>query len=319
MTTYRAFRNTDPPALVDVWRSCAGRSGRAQPVSVDRFEQAVFGKLYFDYDGLIVALEGDRPVGFAHAAFAPEQWQQRLGAGRGLICLVLVRPGCARAEEVAEGLLERCEAYLVRHGVEVIDGGVVRPYNPFYSGLYVGSGLPGVLDSEVFGAELYRSHGYAEIDRTFCFRRPLNGFRPPVDRHQVQLRRRLSVQVTVGPPARHWWEACATADFELTRFEVSQRGAGPVLASATFREVESNRGSAAARVNGLLELDVAPSHRRQGLATFLLAESFRQRARQGVSIVEAQASRQNGPGVALCRKLGMEEVEQGIVFRKEVG
>lgn len=318
MTTFRTFRNSDPPALVDIWRSRAGQPGLAQPVSVDRFERSVFGKPYFDNEGLILAVDDDRPVGFAHAGFGPHETRDRVATDAGVICLVLVRPDCAQAGEVAEGLLERCEAYLRRHGASVVYGGAVRPMNPFYLGLYGGSELPGVLQSDVVAAELYRAHGYEEIDRTFLFRCGLDAFHPPVDRRQVQHRRQMRVDVSIDPPARHWWEACTTADFELTRFEVSQQGVGSVLASATFREMEANCRSARARVSGLLDVDVAPSHRRRGLATFLLAESFRQLARQGVAIVEAQASQQNAPGVALCRKFGMEQVEQGIVFRKEI-
>ena len=319
MTTYRTFRNTDPPALVDVWRSCAGQPGLAQRVSVDRFEQSVFGKPYFDCEGLILAFADDRAVGFAHAAFGPHERRDRIATETGVICLVLVRPDCAQADRVAEGLLERCEAYLLRRGAETIYGGAVRPFNPFYLGLYGGSELPGVLESDVISAALYRSHGYEEIDRTFRFRVGLYDFRPPVDRHQMQLRRQMSVKMKRDPPARHWWEACTTADFDLTRFEVTERGAGSVLARATFRSMESNSRAAPARVSGLLDVDVAPSHRRRGLATFLLAESFRQHAREGVAVVEAQARRQNGPGLALCRKVGMEQVAEGIVFRKEVG
>jgi ribosomal protein S18 acetylase RimI-like enzyme len=318
MTVFRTFRNTDPPALVAIWRSCAGQPGLAQPVSVDRFEQSVFGKLYFDYEGLILAFDEDRPVGFAHAAFGPHPTWDRVATQTGVICLVLVRPDCAQADEVAEGLLQRCEAYLRRHRAAVVYGGAVRPVNPFYLGLYGRSELPGVLESDLVATDLYRSHGYREIDRTVLFRRRLDDFRPPVDRRQVQLRRQMSVNVMIDPPARHWWEACTTADFDLTRFEVTERGIVSVLASATFRGMEVNSRWAPARASGLLDVDVDPSHRRRGLATFLLAESFRQLARQGVATVEAQASQQNAPGVALCRKLGMEQVEQGVVFRKQI-
>jgi GNAT superfamily N-acetyltransferase len=289
-----------------------------QPVSVDRFERSVFGKPYFDYQGLILAFNDDRPVGFAHAAFGPHEARDRVTTETGVICLVLVRPDCARTDEVAEGLLQRCEAYLRRHGTAVVYGGAVRPVNPFYLGLYGRSELPGVLESDVGTRDLFRSHGYEEIDRTVLYRRRLDDFRPPVDRGQMQLRREMSVKVTMDPPARHWWEACTTANFDMTRFEVGQRGLGSVLAAATFRAMEPNSRSARARASGLLDVDVALSHRRRGLATFLLAESFRQLARQGVATVEAQASQQNAPGVALCRKLGMEQVEQGIVFRKEI-
>jgi len=318
MLSYRAFNNTDPPRVAALWRSRAGQPGLVQPVSADLFEQFVFGKLYFDYEGLILAFDDDRPVGFAHAAFGPSEKWDRIATDTGVICVVVVRPDCAEAE-VAEGLVERSEAYLSRHGAKVVYGGAAAPQSPFYLGLYGGSQLPGVLDSDVLARDLYRSRGYEEIDRTFLFRRRLGDFRPLVDRYQVQFRRRMIVDVKMDPPARNWWEACITCDFDVTRFEVTQRGDHTVLASATYRRMEPTSHSDPGRVAGLLDLSVAPSHRRQGLATFLLGESFRQLGRQGVSSVEAQATQQNPPGVGLCRKLGMEPKDEGIVFRKAGG
>ena len=61
----------------------------------------------------------------------------------GVICPVLVRPDCAEAE-VAAGLLEQCEQYLRSRGAKIIHGGGLRPFNPFYVGLYGGSELPGI-------------------------------------------------------------------------------------------------------------------------------------------------------------------------------
>ena len=317
MSTYRTFRNTDPPALADIWRSRAGQTGLAQPVSVDLFEQSVFGKPHFDYDGLILAFEGDRPVGFAHAAFGPNATQDGIAVDKGVICLVMVRPDCRQAE-VAAGLLERCETYLRRRGARVLYGGAAKPLDPFYLGLYGGSGLPGVLSSDGVASDLFASRGYREEDRTLLFRLALGPFRTPVDRRHVQLRRQMVVHVNPDPPARSWWEACVTADFDLTRFEVTRRGAEPVLARATFRGMQPTINSTPGRVAGLLDLDVAAAHRRSGLASFLLVESFRQLARQGITAVEAQAHRANPASVAVCRKLGMEEIAQGIVFRKDL-
>jgi ribosomal protein S18 acetylase RimI-like enzyme len=316
MPTYRTFRNTDPPVLADLWRSRAAQAGLGQTVSVDLFEQFVFGKLYFDYEGMILGFEADRPVGFAHAAFGPNATEEGIDHEKGVICLVVVRPDCREAE-VAEGLLERCERYLRRRGARVFCGGAAQSLDPFYLGLYGRCKLPTVLSSEEVSRRLYPSHGYREVDRTLVFRSQLDDFRAPADRRHVQLRRRLIVEMKPDPPARTWWEACATAELDLTRFEVSERGSSVVLASATFRAMQPTTDPAPGRIAELLDVGVAPGRRRGGLASFLLAESFRRLARQGIASVEAQASRENAALVALCRKLGMREVDQGSVFCKE--
>lgn len=318
MLLCRPFQNTDPPSIAEIWRSRAGQCGLKESISVDLFEQLVFGKIYFDCRGLILAFDGDRPVGFAHAGFGPNQQRSGISTESGVICMLVVRPDCAEAE-VADALLRQCESYLRSRGAKVLYGGAVWPMVPFYLGLYGGSQMPGVLDSDTLARELYQSHGYQEIERTVVFRRSVSSsFHPPMDRRQMQLKRRLTVQTTSDPPPRDWWEACTIGDFDLTRFELVPRGGGPHLATVTVRALEPGRSWEFARACGLMELAVEPSHRRQGLATFLLAESFRLLVRQGVTAFEAQTELSNSASVALFRKLGLEQQEEGIVFSKHV-
>ena len=293
-----------------------GQRGLAESVSPDLFEQFVFAKLYFDYAGLIVARDGDRPVGFAHAGFGPNETEDRISTELGLTCLVLVRPDCAETE-VAAGLLERCEAYLRGRGAKVLYAGGIQPLNPFYLGLYGGSELPGVLESDRVAQELYRSHGYREIDRTIVLHRDLSDFQAKIDRQQMQIRRSMIVEVTVDPPSRTWWQAYTLGDFDLTRFELVPRSGGPPVARATFRNMEPTGALVTGRTAGLMHLRVEESLRRRGLAVFLLSEAFRQFIRQGVMLVEAQAMEHNAGALGMYRKLGFEQVDQGSVFRKE--
>ena len=85
--------------------------------------------------------------GFAHAGFGPNAERSWISAETGVICVVVTDPKCAEAE-VAAGLLDRCEEYLRRRGAKVLYGGGLQPLCPFYIGLYGGSELPGVLDSD---------------------------------------------------------------------------------------------------------------------------------------------------------------------------
>ncbi len=316
MIRFRPFRNTDPPVVTALWRSCFGRPGLAPEVSADLFEQYVFAKLYFDYDGLITAWDGDRPVGFAHAGFGPNEAEDDVCTHLGVTCLVLVRPDCADGQ-VAPGLLARSEEYLRSRGAKVLYGGGINPLNPFYLGLYGGSELPGVLWSDALARELFASHGYREIDRTLVMRLPLADFQAVIDRRQMQIRRQMIVEVNVDPPSRSWWEACTLGEFELTRFDVLPRGGGPTVARAIFRAMEVAAPDGISRAAGLVELFVEESMRRRGLAVFLLSEAARQFARQGIAFVEAQLTEHNAAALAVYRKLGFRQADEGSVFRKE--
>ncbi len=316
MLRFRSFRNTDPPLLAEIWRSRAGEPGLLQPVSVDLFEQYVFGRMHFDYAGLILALDEDRAVGFAHASFGPDPEHNRISTETGVTCIVVVRPDCDELA-VGSGLLERCEAYLRGRGAKVLYGGGIPPVAPFYFGLYGGCDLPGVLESDALSRRLYTARGYQEIDRVLLFRQDLNTFRAPIDRRQMQCRRRVLVQVIMDAPTRSRWEACTAGDFDWTRFELVPRGEKQAVAYALLRAVEWCDSSRPGRTAGLTEICVDPACRRQGLATHLIGESFRVLSGQGVAFVDAQAALSQMPVVELYRKLGFQQVGQGIVYRKD--
>lgn len=313
---FRYFRNSDPPALAAVWKSRAGQSGLSPAVGLEILEQHVLAKTYFDPEGLILACDGNDVLGFAHAAFGADDAEAGISTELGTTALLLVRPNCDETL-VAAGLLEQSEAYLHRRDAKVIYGGGIRPLNGFYLGLYGGSELPGVLESDRVAQQAFLSHGYREIDRTLLFHRNLSTFEAVVDRRQMQVRRQMVVEVVLDPPPRSWWEACTLGMFDLVRFALVPRTGGPPVATATFRRMELVPVSLQPPSLGLIEVWVDESARRRGLAIFLLSEAFRQFIREGSREVEVQAMQHNLAAQALYRKMGFEQFEQGGVFRKE--
>jgi GNAT superfamily N-acetyltransferase len=315
MLTYRTFRNTDPPILTALWRSRADQPGLVQPISPDLLEQLVFAKLYFDYAGLILAFQNDLPVGFAHAAFGPNEQMGAISYDLGVTSIILVRPDSAE-DEVAAGLLNQCEQYLRSRGAKVLYGGGIQPLNPFYLGLYGGSELPGLLDSDLVARRLFRSHDYQEIERTKITQADLNSFEAVIDRSQMQIRRQMLVEEMIDFPTRNWWEACTLGEFELTRFEMVPRVGGPPVAWAMFRSMEPTGTNSLGRRSGLIEFQVDPAYRRRGYAVFLLSEVFRQFLRQGITTIEAQTMENNIPAINFYQKLGFKPIGEGSVFRK---
>src|SRR6476469_711267 len=69
---YRPFENRDPPGLAEIWRTQRPIRGRMQAVTPQVLEKHVFAKPWFDRHGLIVACDGPRLVGFAHAGFGAD-------------------------------------------------------------------------------------------------------------------------------------------------------------------------------------------------------------------------------------------------------
>jgi GNAT superfamily N-acetyltransferase len=313
---FRSFRNTDPPRLVDIWRDQPSQRGIAQPVTAGILEQFIFSKPYFDPSGLILALENDKPIGFAHAGFGANDGHTAISTESGTTYQLMLRAE-HRNTTVAGELLARCEAYLRGRGARVIYAGGIRPLNGFYLGLYGGSELPGILAGDPVFHDACRQSGYREIDRVVVMLLELGNFRPPIARNLRQLRKEVSCHETPGPARRDWWDACTTGAFERIRFSLSRVGGGSPIADVWFWDVEPLSSTWGAPAAGMFDLEVPADQRRKGLAMYLLGEAFERLRTRGVLLVEAQTMQHNAPALALYQKLGFKKVDEGIVYRKD--
>ena len=158
----------------------------------------------------------------------------------------------------------------------------------------------------------------SEVDRLRVLHRELAGFRPQVDRRQMQIGRRTTLSAMADPPTRTWWEACTLGRFDRTLFTLESREARAVVAHAMFWDIEPLATAWGFHTAGLIDLHVAETERHQGLATHLLGEAFRHLHAQSVAVVEAQVRESNDLARKLFGKLGFQEVDQSVVYRKEL-
>jgi ribosomal protein S18 acetylase RimI-like enzyme len=312
---FRPFLNPDPPHLTEIWRSQPSQRGVMQPMSAGLFEQLVFSKPYFEHEGLIVALKDNRPIGFAHAGFGPNEAEDAMSTDMGTTYLLMLESD-HRDPAVADELLLRAEAYLQDRGAKVIYGGGIRPLNAYYLGLYGGSELPGILATDTVFLDACRRNGYREIDQVLVLQRELSQFRVTVSWEQRRLRRSVVCNEQYAPPPKTWWEACTTGSFERLDFAMQNTASGLALANVGFWDIEPLSTGWGAATAGMFDLHVSPEARRQGLATFLLGEAFNRLRDRGIVLVEAQTMRGNMPALAMYQKLGFQTVDSGYVFRK---
>ena len=314
MTLYRSFRNDDPPRLADVWRTAELGPCGFQPMTSAWLEACVFSKPYFDRDGLQVAVDGDRVVGFAHAAFGPNVEHSAIDFAVGTTILVVVVPH-ERHDAIADGLLARCEDYLRRRGAQTIMGGGTPQLGGLYLGLYGGSDLPGILDSTPTMQAVFRRAGYLEAERIAVMRRPLAGFRPPMSRQQMALRRATTLRVIDEPARRTWWEAATTTGIAMRRYELRDEGE-TLLGSGTFWDMQPLATAWGVHATGLMRVEVDRGQQRQGYARYLLAEALHDLAQEGVALAETHVSEAHEAAIKLFFKLGFEATGHGTVFRR---
>jgi ribosomal protein S18 acetylase RimI-like enzyme len=316
---FRAFLNTDPPHLASIWRSQPPQRGILQPVSAPLLEYGVFSKMNFDREGLIVATRDDVPYGFVHAGFGPSEDGNSLDTSLGTTHVLMVQnDGQAGDGSLADELLGRSEEYLRGRGARVIYAGGINPMNSFYLGLYGGSEIPGVLQTDVVLQNAALHRGYREIDRVRILQCDLARIRPPVSRELRAIKRTTQLVEKVDPPPKTWWEACVWGSLQRDVFSLVDRSHN-VVATASFWDMQPLSACWGMCTAGLFDLHVDPAFRRRGYASYLIGEAIRVLRRRGVATIEAQTMGANEAAYAFYNKLGFTQIDHGMVYRKEGG
>lgn len=317
MITFRPFQNTDPPQIVEVWRSQAPLRGQVHSVPLDVLERHVFSKAFFDREGFIVAVEDNRIVGFVHASFAPNESLAELDRNLGVVAQLKVVPH-QEQDQIAQQLLVLAEAYLRSHGSKKIIAYGTHPSTPFYLGFYGGSRLSGILASDEQGQRWFSAAGYSRGPQSFIMQTRLSNFRPCVNRQQMVLRRSSVVVASYDPLPKSWWEACIWGHSERILFVAQDKSTGRTQGKVMFWDMEPLATSWGVRVVGMNDLTVESNYLRQGVATFMIGESLRQLASHGVSIAECQISDSHPELHGLLMKLGFEKVDSQILLEKKI-
>ncbi len=320
MTHFRPFRNTDTAALAALWNRGILGSSVARPLSVHEFEARVVGGPLFEAAGLIVAVRDGKAVGFAHAGFGPEAEDLgprprplRLSYAMGTVAMLVVEPGGDDAETEA-GLLAEALRYLRRRGASVVYAGGQYPLNPFYWGIYGGSEWAGILGSHAPFLRTVTRAGFEPVSQTILLEADLSAPESR-DPRGFLLRRQTRVEVVEDAALPTWWHALALGDFRPTTHRLVSKEDGVEYArAATWDMTWFGRRDGRARV-GLIDMEVAPAHRRKGYGRQLVNEILRLARAQATAAVAVQTRSTNTPALALYQSLGFEPVETSTLFR----
>ncbi len=191
----------------------------------------------------------------------------------------------------------------------------MRPLNPFYFGLYGGADSPGFLASDTSAGLFFEHHGFQPFETTLVFERKLEGYQPVIDPRFVALRRRYDVQLIPQPEIQSWWQECVLGNFEPVEFRLQDKLSGIPAARALVWEMSAGRqpGHGAA---GILNIQVRPDVRRQGLAKFLLNQMIRYIQEQFFRSSEVHIPDQNEATLELFKSLGFEKVDVGRSYHR---
>ncbi|HVW03175.1 MAG TPA: GNAT family N-acetyltransferase [Planctomycetaceae bacterium] len=310
---YRSFLNTDPPHILRLWHECSLGRGAAQGFPCDVLEYLVFGQIDFDPRGLIVALDGNRRVGFVHAGFGCNADETGLDRTAGVVCAVMVHPS-HRRQGIGRELMQRAEQYLRDAGTTSIQAGPAAPRDPFYLGIYSGSEPAGFLESDTAAGPFLAALGYQPVARRVVFQRDLSIRSEPVDFRLVAIRRTMQLGMTDVPARMSRWWVTRYGRFETLRFLLLPKKSDAAVAEIACWGLDLYAPRWGARAVGLSALVVNEPQRRKGYAKTLLLELFHRLRQEQVGLIEVHADSQNEAAIKLLKSFGFQQIDTGVVY-----
>src|SRR5207245_636588 len=139
---------------------------------------------------------------------------------------------------------------------------------------------------------------------------------PIADARFPGLRRRYDVRVVPRLGAGSWWQECVLGPIELVEFRLEEKGSGRVAARTCVWEMDGFSWRWSHPAVGIVQIEVCPELRRQGLAKFLLAQMLHYLQEQFFGVAEVQARADNQPAHELFRSLGFAQVDTGHSYKK---
>jgi ribosomal protein S18 acetylase RimI-like enzyme len=311
---YRTFRNTDPPALVDLWNACFTGRGAAHLRGTILLEYFTFAKPYFDPAGLILACADGQAVGFALSGFGPDAAQKALDKSKGVLSEIGVVP-TFRKQGIGTELLARSEAYLRGRGAKEIFAGPIPGLNPYLFGIYGGCSSTGFLESDQAARPFFEHHDYHRQATILVMDRPLDAPLSIADGRFPAFRQRFEIFALPLRPMT-WWQDCVAGPIELHEYRLQDKATNEVAAKMTLWHMETFAQRWNDHAVGLVELDVLPALRRQGLAKFFLVQILRHLQEQFFTLIEIPVREGNEAALNLFRGFGFKEVDKGHCFRR---
>lgn len=312
---YRPYHNSDPPRLHLLWHACQLGRNAAEGFPCDVFELFAISPPYFDRNGLIVAVDGSRVVGFVHASFAVNASETALDQTQGVIAAIMVHPDY-RHQGIGSELVRLAEQYLRGQGAVTVEAGAGLNRNGFYCGIYGGLEASGFCSQAADWKDFFARLGYAPGAETYVFRRDLLKSRDPVNARLLRTRRNLNLVITDRPTGESWWWFVRFAHLDSLRFELRSREDDELVASGQIIGMDLFIPKWGVRSVGIRGIYVPEARRRFGYAQALVLEICKRLREESVQLVEAQVASDNAAAVELFTAAKFELHARLLTFRK---
>ena len=324
MLTVRSFRNEDPPRLLELWEKNQKRPdpfGPPFPLSLNQFQTQILGLPMLDSRSLILAFDGDTPIGYIHTTFAPSKDGYGFNTDVGHICFLCVDPNYSDAFGAASSLIQAGEAYLANHGAKTIYAGSPSPSAPFYTGFYGGGEAVGILYSDETCIHAFQSENYQIHQKTCWYHYNIHDSLATLSSEMASCYSIYAIEISEVGKAKNWWEGCVLAYgmwFDALAFPIKEnRPVARLRVRIAYPDVEHVSALYGGTwLASLVELRIRPDFSDDRMQTLLLSELLRYLvAHNQVVRIEAQAAK-DSPLDTLLQKQGWQTRNTGVVMVK---
>jgi hypothetical protein len=179
--TVRSVHNADLPSLVAIWNQHWNRLGFPVAVSWTRFEQAILSRTFFRPESLLIVEAEAKPLGWAHFLHLPES------ASTAVVCAICLGAHCS--PDLAAELLRETLVRIDATGAHKIEVGTAQDSLLGYGGLAPVGHCFGIPKRDQVVARLLAEQGFQPSEDFVRLLVTVPGYRPPVSREGLQLRR----------------------------------------------------------------------------------------------------------------------------------
>lgn len=326
MLTVRSFRNEDPPLLLALWQKTQQRLDGFAPLlapSLNQLQAQILGLPMLDNRSVMLAFEGNTPVGYIHTTLAPADDGYSLDRSTGQICFLCVDPQYHDVSGAATALIHAAENYLAGLGAQKIYGGSPSPSAPFYAGYYGGGEALGILHSDTPIIDAFHAAHYHVHQQTMWFHLNLRDYTSVIDLETVSYYAELAIEIHEVPEAKTWWEGCIQTNgiwFDALAYQVqTNRPIARLRTRISYPDTESILEMYGGTwIASLMELRVHPELTNAGTNRYLLGEVVRYLVAQNQIVqIEAHVA-EDSPLFTLLRNQAWLERDSGSVFVKEI-
>ena len=326
MLTIRSLRNEDTPRLLELWKKTQQRWDGYLPLpnlSFNQLQSQVLGLPMLDAKSIILAFEGNVPIGYIHTTFAPSDDGYSFDYTTGQLCFLCVDSSRPDASSAAAALIRAGENYLTELGARKIFGGSPSPSAPFYTGYYSGGEAIGFLRSDKTVINAFHEANYQVHQKTVWFHRNLRKDSSPIAVEMLNYDAEFDVRIGEISNAKTWWEGCAFSNGmwvdAIAHSIRSERPVARLRTRITYPETDNILAMYGGTwLASLMELRVHPDFTDEGIQRHLLGKLIRLLISYNHIVQIESHTAEDSPLFALLRNLSWTERSHGCVFVKEL-